>query len=297
MRVRICLLTTLLTLSSTLILARGLDTQLPTGICVALGNQVVPVDPQLQLETEIIKQTYCDGPDPDLLTKRLLLRLIFRNLGSKTIILQRGSNQVSLLRINKTLADAMAGKSEKTVNNYIITANEHRGALSTKQPLDGFLVLKSGDTYGTIADVSIAVPRLAHVDAGVDPGSHYLQIAVWTWDQSQAKAEAMRKKWHAKGMLWSETILSTPMPFTVLPQPKPEDCRCDNSKVNRSGALAIAQKQMTSSKVQASLFRSTAFAQGCEWHVILTPRHKGHRTSRRYVIDKNTGIVLAESQD
>jgi hypothetical protein len=83
----------------------------------------------------------------------------------------------------------------------------------------------------------------------------------------------------------------------VLPQPKPEDCRCDSSKVNKKAALAIAKGQMISSREQFSLFRPAIFAQGCEWHVILTPRHKGNGTSRRYVIDKNTGIVLEELHD
>lgn len=296
MRVRLCLLMTL-TLWSTLILGRGFETQLHAGIGVAPGNRSEPADPQLQLETEIIKQTYCDGPDSDLITMRLLLRLLFRNLGSKSIILERGSKQVPLIRISKTLAEAIAGKPEKTVDNYIITANEHDRVPSNTQPLDGFVVLKSGDTYKTIADVSIAVPRLAQVAAGVDPGSHYLQVTVWTWEQSQAKAEVMRRKWHEKGILWSETLLSIPMAFAVQAQPKPEDCRCENSKINRKEALAIVNKQMTSSKKELSLFRPITFAQGCEWHVILIPRHKGTRTSRRYVIDKNSGIVLEELQD
>lgn len=298
MRFHICLLTTLLMLSLTPTVGRGFDTQFHNGIRVAPGTGVgPPADPQLQLETEIIKQSYCDGPDPDLLTMRLLLRLFFRNSGSKSIILERASNQVSLLRINKTLADAIAGKSEKTVNNYIITGNEHHRAFFPTQPLDGFVVLKPGDTYKTVNDVSISVPRLAPVTAGIDPGSHYLQIAVWAWDQSQAKAEAIRRKWHDKGILWSETILSTPMAFIVPPQPKPEDCRCENSKINRDEALAIAKRQMTPSKVKSSLLKPITFAQGCEWHVILTRRYKGARTIRHYVIDKNTGIVLEELQD
>lgn len=258
-------------------------------------RRVESANTELQLVTEIIKQTYCDGPDPELLTLRLLLRLTFTNVGDQRIVLERGSNQVPLVRISKTPEDAIADRVEKTFHNFIITPNERPAKSPNRPTLNRFVFLGSGDSYKSVADVDIPVPRLKPLTASVDPGSHYLQIAVWTWSEPQEKAKRMRRKWRRDGFLWSETILSKPMLFTVVQRPEPEDCRCPNPKINQDQAVDIAARQMSVSKQSVSSYNPIAFEQGCEWHVVFRANGKdSNRASLTYVIDKNSGEVLEE---
>ena len=169
--------------------------------------------------------------------------------------------------------------------------------MAKRPTLSGFVVLQPGQTYKTIADVNVLVPRANPVSSIIGPGSHYLRIGVWTWDESQEKAKRVRRKWRREGVLWSETILSKPMPFAVVTQPKPEDCYCRNPKINEDQAVNIATRRMNASIRSAIPYRPVAFEQGCEWHVVFEPSDKdANKASLIYIIDKRTGRILEELQ-
>jgi hypothetical protein len=249
----------------------------------------------LQLVTEIIKQTYCDGPDPELLSLRFLLRLSFTNIGKRQLILERGQKQVPVIRVSKTAENAIVHRFEATINNYIITGNSMAPTSLKIRTFSSLVVLPPGESYRTIAEVSVLVPRANPAPSVINPGHHYLQIGVWTWDESQREAKVIRRKWRKKGILWSQTVESKPMPFTVVPQPNPEDCRCPDPKINQVQAIDIAARKMSMSQQSVSSYSPTAFEQGCEWHVVFSANAKdNNRASLTYVIDKNSGKILVE---
>lgn len=247
----------------------------------------------LRLNTEIIKQSYCDGPDPELLSLRLLLRLSFANIGKQTIVLERGSKQVPAVKISKTAEDAVADHFEETFNNNIVTSNDGAFRLLKRPTAGRFVFLKPGEIYKSIADVTVPVPRANLVSATVDPGSHYLQVEVWTWDESQIETKMIRQKWALGGILWSKNILSNPMRFDVTAAPKPEDCTCSSSNLAEERALKIATTHLNESKRSSKAYRAVELEQGCEWQVVFQPHRKNaNKPSVTYLIDKSTGKVL-----
>lgn len=265
------------------------------GASVSRKKGVESTNRQLRLDTEIIKQNYCDGPDPDLLTLRLLIRLSFVNIGKQRIILERGSRHVPLVRISRTPEDAIADRYERSFENYIITANNNASKLPKTLTLSRFVVLQPGESYKSIADIDVPVPRANSVSASVDPGNHYLQIAVWTWDESQRQAKLRRRNWQREGFLWSETIVSEPMPFTVAAQSRAEDCHCRNFNVTEEQAVSLAISHLSGVNGSSNSYHAVSFDQGCEWHVVFEPKvKKANAPSLTYVIDKKTGKILDE---
>jgi len=231
-------------------------------------------NPQLQLVTEVTKESYCEGPDPELFTLRLLLRLSFTNVGGQKLILERGSKSVPVIRISKAAEDAIAGRFETTINNYIITSNSKGPNVPKRPPLGGFAVLAPGQSYETSAEISIPVPRANPVPAIINTGSHYLQIGVWTWDESQNEAEVRRTAWQDQGFLWSESVFSKPMPFTVRSQVKPANCLCDNPSIGEMQAINIAVRRLKTLQRASASYRPVAIAQDCEWHVVFESKVK-----------------------
>jgi hypothetical protein len=98
-------------------------------------------------------------------------------------------------------------------------------------------------------------------------------------------------------LLWSKSILSKPMLFKVLSQPKPEDCRCANPNIRESEAIDIAGKRMKVLGRALAAYKSVAVAQGCEWQVVFESNVKDpDRPSFIFIIDKSDGKVLEEFQ-
>ncbi len=207
-----------------------------------------PLSPTLELKltTEILKESYCEGLDPDLVTLRLLLRLSFTNKGSQKVILQRGAKLAPVIKVSTTVEDALTGRFETIINNSIITSDSGLEKLRKRPPLSSFTILSPGEAYETVADVSIPVPRNKPVSSIINSGEHYLQIGVWTWNDSPAEGRQRRGTWIREGFLWSESVLSYPMRFLVRSQPIPADCSCAIAKVDETRATAITTERLKS---------------------------------------------------
>lgn len=250
---------------------------------------------ELKLTTEILKESYCEGPDADLVMLRLLLRLSFTNKGSQKVIFQRGAKLVPVIKVSSTVEDALAGRFETIINNSIIMDDSGSEKLRKRPPLSSFTILSPGETYDTIADVSIPVPRNKPVSSIINSGEHYLQIGVWTWNDSPAEARQRRATWKREGFLWSESVLSYPMRFLVRSQPIAEDCSCALAKVGETKATAIATDRLKAKGYSVIFYKSMVIGQGCEWQIIFQPtKTHANKPSLVFMIDKNTGRTLAE---
>ena len=81
-------------------------------------------------------------------------------------------------------------------------------------------MLRQGEVYEF--EESISIPTRVVSDPRARPfpeinlrgGTHLLQIAVGTWPYV-ADPEPIQREWKGKGFLWTDGLLSEPMPFTV----------------------------------------------------------------------------------
>jgi hypothetical protein len=252
---------------------------------------------KLLLTTKILKEHYCDSPDPDFVTLRLLLRLSFANAGNQKVILQRGGKSVPVARVSKTVEDSVAKRFENTINYTIITSSSEPQKSTARPPLRSFAILSPGETYQTVTEISLPVARSLPMPPGINPGNHHLQIEVSMWDEAESDATLKRKTWMNDGFLWSESILSKPMSFTVRTHPNSEDCNCETAKTPELEAIEIGKARMKRSRRAPASYKSSAVSQGCEWQVVFEPVVKHHnRPSFIFIIDKHNGKVLAEFQ-
>jgi hypothetical protein len=85
-----------------------------------------------------------------------------------------------------------------------------------------FTLLKTGESY----EVKDAFSMKAEDESGkpLRAGTHLLQLLVATWYYPAVSNVEWREKWRDKGYLWSDSLVSDPMPFTVPKRPAVRDC-------------------------------------------------------------------------
>ena len=232
---------------------------------------------------------------PDFLTLRILLGLSFQNVGNRSVILQRGSKTTVSVKVSKSVEDALANRFETIIDISTITNGHSRSPRAKKPPLTSFVSLSAGEIYNTITELSLPVPRDKSMHPAITPGSHYLQAEVWTWDEPQSEAEIKRRLWRNEGFLWSDSLLSKPMPFTVQSRSRGEDCDCPSAKVSRLDAIEIAHQRMKALGRSVQSHDSVAVSQACEWQIVLEAEDRNSPAST-FIIDKANGKLLAEFQ-
>ncbi len=193
----------------------------------SLVSAATPLEePALQLTTEILRQRYCEG-DSELDGLDLELRLRYRNVGSQPLILYKGSEDVYQVKVSSGPADAARGKYEV---NASLTRYTDAGAWEASESSLNrmFVILRPGETYEAKTRARVFVTREGvrrKIEGSVGNGEHYLQVTIPTWHSPQELAERLRKKWGRKGFLWTTSVTSLPMAFTVEPKRTAEDCK------------------------------------------------------------------------
>lgn len=86
--------------------------------------------------------------------------------------------------------------------------------------LSRFVVLRQGEVYESEERISIpthlvSMPRARPFpEINLSGGTHLLQVVVGTWPYV-ADPKPLRKEWKGKGFLWTDGLLSEPMPFKL----------------------------------------------------------------------------------
>jgi hypothetical protein len=148
------------------------------------------------------------------------LKLTFRNTGRQPVIL---SKRILMggFGVSSNSADAAARKYKTSVRySDFAGAGESGFGLNPPADLSRFAILRPGETYDSEEEVTIhtrsdelpSTRRRIGVD--LNDGTHFLRIAVGTWPYV-ADPEPIRQVWKDKGFLWSGSLLSEPMPFSV----------------------------------------------------------------------------------
>jgi hypothetical protein len=106
---------------------------------------------------------------------------------------------------------------------HILSGLSNESASSTlKLDEEHFIVLRTGDAYEVKDELSVSTEN----ESGkrLRSGTHMLQVVVQTWPYSASNIE-WREKWNRTGYLWSDPLLSDPMPFGIAKNPIVADCK------------------------------------------------------------------------
>jgi hypothetical protein len=172
---------------------------------------------QLQLTTSILKQMYCS---PEHIG--FSLKLVFRNIGREPIILNKKYLLGSVV-VSRDLRAAAAKQYETYIRYEIFGSNEPGFGLDLPTISD-FMILTPGESYEFEDNVSVLTNNVTPPAEGyLHPGTHFLQIGVGTWPYI-ADSKPYRKKWKGKGYLWSQGLISLPLPFIVEKNPLISPC-------------------------------------------------------------------------
>ncbi|HEY0730756.1 MAG TPA: hypothetical protein VGD38_21905 [Pyrinomonadaceae bacterium] len=176
---------------------------------------------ELQLKTEVVGATFCES---DYL--RLQLRLRYFNSGKQAVILSRYSNTIWTYFISKTFKDAQRKKYEQEYSPTQSLIGES-APVDTEEPnAQEFVILSPGGSYEVTAQAHLPFLHDGKDDdpSLLRPGTHVLEIRAGTWPGKQDVATKLRERWRAHGYLWTESIMSQPMTFTIAESPQVVKC-------------------------------------------------------------------------
>jgi hypothetical protein len=167
----------------------------------------------LQLTTSVIEQRYCsDGH------VAFTLRFNFTNGGGETIILDKRSSIVQGFTVSRNAQQAAAGKHKMDVE-FLLGIDGQLLTLDRIPDESQFVILKWGDSHAE--NHAFIIPS-GHKK--LSPGNYVLQLGVLTWHYARASNIEWRNKWRDKGYLWTNSVTSIPMPFTIQKQASLEKC-------------------------------------------------------------------------
>jgi len=174
---------------------------------------------KLQLTTEIVNAQYFCGNG-----LKLDLELTFTNVGLVPIILSKKSLRLASYMVSRTVQTASDRQYEQRGRYEADFANS---AIFDPPVLSDFVVIQPREKYvmkraRIRVDLDIA-SGLSDSNHGLQPGDYVLEIVVGTWlyfavdDKSRIQLQdaQFREKWHQIGFLWSDSITSQAMRFTV----------------------------------------------------------------------------------
>jgi len=185
-----------------------------------LGGQA-KLTHQLQLTTEVIDTKFCNS---DYL--RLKLRLRYVNSGDQPIILYRQSNTIMTYFISKSIGDAALEKYEQKYSPLQSQVNAAELVDSKTVDEQTFVILKPSASYEVLtnADLPFIFDGTNQDSDLLRPGHHVLQIRVQTWSAPPKVATRLRERWRSYGQLWTQSLVSAPMKFSVAKSPNVVPC-------------------------------------------------------------------------
>lgn len=193
------------------------------GCVTAQGQSKISTNltPQLQLTTEIIDARFCES---DYL--RLQLRLRYFNSGDQPIILYRQSTTIMTYFISKTFERAEQEKYEQKYSPMQRALGPLEHVDSEKPDERTFVILQPATSYetSTHAHFPFIFDGKSKDSNLLRPGRHILQIRVRTWPEQQDTSLSLRERWRAHGYLWTSSVVSRPMTFSIDKHPNVVGC-------------------------------------------------------------------------
>ena len=168
-------------------------------------NGQAPED-KLQLETKLIGQKFCI--DNGAYIYRLHFELKYTNIGTQPLILNKGANLISYVRVARNDADFAQKKFEIDLSISWYTAG---GGVSDAgyAPDERFRVLKPGKSFKTYGKTSILK------ETPLAAGEHIIQVIIPTWDDTEKQYQILKARWKRTGELWARNAFSIPIKLLI----------------------------------------------------------------------------------
>lgn len=175
-------------------------------------------DAKLQLTTTLIDARYCSSTHLEL-----RLRLDFANVGKRPIILYKNSSVIGAYKISR---DERSAEQKKYEVNVAPMKTFSDSGLQLSRPNESmFTILNANQVHSIEKTMALPISRTPDIPSDYPgAGDHVLQLNIWTWYYQPPMVQEFRKKWSRKGYLWSASVLSSPMPFTIASNPQVVNC-------------------------------------------------------------------------
>jgi hypothetical protein len=182
----------------------------------------------LQLTTHIIDERYCKGKRGSYDSLKIKLKLNFKNIGKKNLILYKGSNPINNQMISYNLDDALA-KRYILEMSFTIISSGLPSITGESVPDKNFVIIPPDSSYETNAstDIVLFLNKNENIvfNGSIGVGQYYLKVNVSTWHWSLDLANSLNSRWEEKGDLWFEDVTSLPMLLKIEGNQKLSDCR------------------------------------------------------------------------
>jgi hypothetical protein len=99
--------------------------------------------------------------------------------------------------------------------------------VDTEQPdEEHFVILNAADSYEVTAqaDFPFLYDGTRENPDLLRPGSYVLEISASTWPGKQDMTQKLRERWSSQCYLWTDSIMSQPMTFTIPKIRQVVDC-------------------------------------------------------------------------
>lgn len=201
---------------------KGLYLALLSLLLLARGASAAEPDDKrpLQITAEIVGRRYCGGERLNIL--QLSVRLRYRNVGSRRLVVYRGKNLFYLTRIR-----GGAGKGYEVLVTNSRFNDAEAEALGERKPGGAFVTLRPGGTYEAeiVVGVGVVPEGAQRVANTIAPGEHTLQVVASSWYESRKLAEELRERWRGSGLLWIDPVAAQPLNFDAGREPAAAPCR------------------------------------------------------------------------
>lgn len=167
--------------------------------------------PKLQLKTATVDSTFCSAT-----SLRLTLQLTFETSGSVPILIRKEGFHIGRYLINRHLGGLRKGKREADVRQEFNTLWVLRNRLEGRTvDTSTFVRLTPGTTH--IVPMEFYLSDINDVDdpQSLRPGNYLLEIQVSTWLDTNSIAARLQNEYKAEGYLWTNSVISDPLPFTI----------------------------------------------------------------------------------
>ena len=150
----------------------------------------------LRLTAEVVGRRYCGGESLNIL--QLGVRLRYRNVGSRRLVVYRGKNLFYQTRIR-----GGAGRGYEVLVTNSRYNDAEAEALGDRRPGGAFVTLRPGGTFETeiVVGVGVVPEGSRRVANTIAPGEHTLQVITSSWYESRRLAEELRERWRGSGLL------------------------------------------------------------------------------------------------
>lgn len=167
--------------------------------------------PRMRLRTAIVGSTYCTSSN-----LRLDLQLAFQNTGIVPLLLRKDGFYIGRYLVRRNLGARRKGKrkvdARLEISGDFVIRNMLQDRAFDESP---FVRLSPGADH--IVQNEIHITSIDdHADPNsLQPGNYLLQVLVSTWLDTPSTATRFQKEHKSAGYLWTKSVMSEPIPFTI----------------------------------------------------------------------------------